>query len=93
MAESPKNAPACYTCGLSYPTGRKELGYRTCLVCGDLEQLNIRGVVLPDGTLCQMSEKSFAALEESRSRLVLKAVKMRDKKSVTPENAIFFAGG
>ena len=37
----------CHTCGDDIPTARHNLGYRTCLSCGDKEARGVRRTVAP----------------------------------------------
>lgn len=37
----------CKDCGDSYPDARRNLGYRTCLECGDREARSVKRAVAP----------------------------------------------
>ena len=37
----------CITCGDSYPDARRNLGYRTCLDCGDIQARGVNHCVVP----------------------------------------------
>ena len=39
--------PHCKDCGESYPAARRNLGYRTCLDCGDAEARSVKRAVCP----------------------------------------------
>ncbi len=39
--------PSCRDCGDEYPVARLNLGYRTCLACGDAEARTVRWVAAP----------------------------------------------
>lgn len=39
--------PCCTRCGGSYPAARRNLGYTTCLVCGDRQARKVRHCVAP----------------------------------------------
>lgn len=36
----------CVQCGDSYPLARRNLGYRTCLECGDMQAKQVRFTVM-----------------------------------------------
>ena len=37
----------CHTCGDTYPLARRNLGYRTCLTCGDAAAHKRKFTVMP----------------------------------------------
>lgn len=37
----------CVTCGDNYPDARRNLGYRTCLECGDIQARGVKFTVMP----------------------------------------------
>lgn len=37
----------CYTCGDTYPPARYELGYNTCLSCGDFAARGVKWTSVP----------------------------------------------
>lgn len=37
----------CIKCGHEYPLARLNLGYRTCLLCGDAEAKTVSFIVMP----------------------------------------------
>ncbi len=38
---------SCSNCGDNYPLARRNLGYRTCLECGDTQARQVRHTVVP----------------------------------------------
>lgn len=39
--------PSCAQCGDAYPLARRNLGYRTCLPCGDAQAKQVQFTVMP----------------------------------------------
>lgn len=52
----------CRACGDPVPTGRINLGYRTCLPCGDVQAKAVKRCVVPQNKQAYMLVTNYAEL-------------------------------
>lgn len=60
----------CAQCGCLYPAARRNLGYRTCLDCGDRDAHQVRFTVMPafsKGAYQVVSREDIAHTNPKRS--------------------------